>query len=158
MSDSLDNAMRVMADQARQIDRLRAELHNLKWALGTEGYEQMATPEEQAEHDKAVHAHNEFLARLEKGKTVYEELKADAEQARSVLRHLEWSASYSYCTGWPSCPVCHGIKPGYGADEDGNLPLNQGHRDGCSLAVAIDDMMSSKTPVKIARGGPAERD
>jgi len=63
-------------------ESLKHENHNLKWAIGTEGYEQMATPEEQAEHDKAVQAHNEFIARLEKGKTVYEELKADAERYR----------------------------------------------------------------------------
>ena len=55
----------------------------------------------------------------------------------SILRGLEWSASYSRCTGWPCCPVCGGIKPGHGADEQGYLPNNQGHRDGCKLAAAI---------------------
>ena len=59
------------------------------------------------------------------------------DKAVAVLKHLEWSNSYSYCTGWPSCPICHGIKPGYGADERGNRPRNQGHRDGCALADAL---------------------
>ena len=66
----------------REYERLKHENHNLNWALGTDGYEQMATPEEQAEHDKAVRAHNEFLARLEKGKTGYALLKEDAERYR----------------------------------------------------------------------------
>lgn len=44
---------------------------------------------------------------------------------------------YSYCTGWPCCPICKGIKPGYGADEDGNLPINSGHRDNCRLARSM---------------------
>lgn len=78
---------------ADEIERLRAENHNLNWAFGTEGYEQMATPEEQAEHDKAVHAHNEFLARLEKGKTVYEELKADAARYRWLRANRQFCAA-----------------------------------------------------------------
>lgn len=57
--------------------------------------------------------------------------------AIKVLRKLEWSKSYSYCTGFPCCPICHGIKPGHGADEAGRLPLNQGHRDDCELKLAI---------------------
>ena len=56
----------------------------------------------------------------------------------ALLKQLEWSKSYSYCTGWPSCPICHGIKPGHGRDENGTLPDNQGHRKGCELANAID--------------------
>lgn len=57
--------------------------------------------------------------------------------AVEILRKLEWSKTYSYCTGWPSCPICQGIKPGHGADGDGNLPINSGHRDGCELKEAI---------------------
>jgi len=56
----------------------------------------------------------------------------------ALLKQLEWSKSYSYCTGWPSCPICGGIKPGEGRDENGTLPDNQGHRKGCELANAID--------------------
>lgn len=57
--------------------------------------------------------------------------------SKEVLKELEWSASYSPCTGWPCCPICKGIKPGHGADEKGDLPLNQGHRKDCRLAMAI---------------------
>lgn len=59
-------------------------------------------------------------------------------KAVKVLRQLEWSATYSYCTGWSCCPVCKGIKPGHGRDENGLLPNNQGHRAGCKLADAIE--------------------
>lgn len=67
--------------------------------------------------------------------------------AESVLRDLEWSATYSYCTGWPCCPVCKGIKPGHGADEHGDLPNNQGHRKDCRLAAAIapDETLETRT-------------
>ena len=54
-----------------------------------------------------------------------------------VLKTLEWSSTYSRCTGWPSCPVCNGIKPGHGRDEFGRLPINQGHFPGCMLNRAI---------------------
>lgn len=57
--------------------------------------------------------------------------------AVQVLRKVEWCKSYSYCTGWPCCPICGGIKPGHGRDENGTLPDNQGHRAGCDLAAAI---------------------
>jgi hypothetical protein len=56
----------------------------------------------------------------------------------AVLKQLEWCKSYSYCTGWPSCPICRGIKPGEGRDENGTLPDNQGHRKGCELANGIE--------------------
>jgi hypothetical protein len=62
---------------------------------------------------------------------------ASAVSAVAVLRGLEWSAAYSYCTGWRCCPVCGGIKPGHGADEHGDLPSNQGHRAECKLASVI---------------------
>ena len=57
--------------------------------------------------------------------------------AIEVLKQLEWSAVYSYCTGWPCCPVCRGIKPGYGRDEDGSLPMNTNHTADCKLGKAI---------------------
>lgn len=55
-----------------------------------------------------------------------------------ILRRLEWSGTYSYCTGWPCCPICKGIKPGHGRDADtGAFPDNSGHRDGCALSQAL---------------------
>ena len=58
-------------------------------------------------------------------------------KAVDILKKLEWSKIYSYCTGWPSCPICHGIKPGHGADESGALPDNSGHSEDCELKEAI---------------------
>lgn len=57
--------------------------------------------------------------------------------AVDVLKKLEWCRPYSYDTGWASCPICGGIRPGWGADEAGILPDNQGHRPNCALAEAI---------------------
>lgn len=61
----------------------------------------------------------------------------ERDVAHNVLRKLEWSAHYSYCTGWPCCPICKGIKPGYGADTRGDFPDNSGHTDKCQLAKCI---------------------
>lgn len=48
-----------------------------------------------------------------------------------ILKRLEWSGIYSYCTGWPCCPLCRGIAPGHGLDKDGNPPINIGHSKEC---------------------------
>ena len=58
-------------------------------------------------------------------------------KATEVLKRLEWSGKYSYCTGWPCCPICKGIKPGHGKDENGVPPDNTGHRETCDLATAL---------------------
>lgn len=49
------------AKYAERIAELEQDVHNLNWALGTEGYETMATPEQQAEADKA---HAETMERI----------------------------------------------------------------------------------------------
>ena len=55
-----------------------------------------------------------------------------------LLRRLEWSGTYSYCTGWPCCPICKGIKHGHGKDRDtGEIPDNTGHRSTCELGRAL---------------------
>lgn len=61
-------------------------------------------------------------------------------KATELLLRLEWSKPYSYCTGWPCCPICGGIKPGHGRDENGELPINQGHRQGCALVDALAEL------------------
>jgi hypothetical protein len=43
-----------LADATRKLEEASKENHNLNWALGAEGYDRMATPEEQAEHEEAV--------------------------------------------------------------------------------------------------------
>lgn len=56
---------------------------------------------------------------------------------QEVLERLEWSGIYSYCTGWPCCPSCRAIKPGFGRDDAGRLPDAQGHTADCKLATAL---------------------
>lgn len=53
-----------------------------------------------------------------------------------LLKRLEWSRIYSYCTGWPCCPICRGIKPGHGYC-CGKYPDNSGHSPDCELDKAI---------------------
>ena len=64
-------------------------------------------------------------------------LEKKMNKAEQVLKRLEWSARYSYCTGWPCCPICKGIKPGHGKDENGVPPDNSGHRDNWELVAAL---------------------
>ena len=56
-----------------------------------------------------------------------------------LLTRLEWSGTYSYCTGYPCCPICKGIKPGHGADQQGNMPLHKGHDKGCPYYGLFDE-------------------
>lgn len=57
-----------------------------------------------------------------------------ARQARAILTRLEWSGTYSSCTGWDCCPVCSGIKPGMGYDPvTHSYPDKSGHREDCEL-------------------------
>ena len=66
-------------------------------------------------------------------------------KAEAELRRLEWSGRYSYCTGWPACPSCKGIKPGYGRDEFGNPPDSQGHHENCKLNEALGGEITVKS-------------
>jgi len=63
-------------------------------ALGTEGYDQMATPEEQAEHEAAVRAHHDVLARLEEGKRAYEAMKQDARMRGGIVTGCEAARTF----------------------------------------------------------------
>jgi hypothetical protein len=57
-----------------------------------------------------------------------------AKRTRALLARLEWSAIYSYYTGWACCPACRGIKPGHGYDRDtDSYPDSSGHRAACEL-------------------------
>lgn len=56
-----------------------------------------------------------------------------------LLNRLEWSGTYSYCTGYPCCPICKGIKPGHGIDHQGNDPLHSGHDKDCPYYGLFDE-------------------
>ena len=71
----------------KEIEALRAENHNLNWALGTPGYNTMATPAEQAEHEAAVARIDAVLARMEKAKEEHAAMTADAERYRFMDEH-----------------------------------------------------------------------
>lgn len=70
-----------------EVEALRAENHNLNWALGTPGYNAMATPEDQAEHEAAVARTDAILARMEKAKAERAAMTADADRYRFMDEH-----------------------------------------------------------------------
>ena len=80
------DARHAAAEHAAQADariaELEAEVHNLNWALGTPGYEQMATPEDQAEHEVGVERVNAMLAKMEANKAAHDAMVKDAGRYR----------------------------------------------------------------------------
>jgi multidrug resistance efflux pump len=61
-----------------------AAVHNLNWALGTPGYEEMATAEEQAEHTEACARMDEMLERMAENKRKHDAATKDAERYRKL--------------------------------------------------------------------------
>lgn len=80
-----NQSLRVLASE---VERLRAEVHNLNWALGTPGYDQMATPEEQAESDAAVARTNDFIARIAENKEKHDAMVKDAAAWRAMTEAM----------------------------------------------------------------------
>lgn len=75
----------LLADAAETIDSLRREVHNLNWALGTEGYETMATPEEQAEADAAHASVLENIERMKARRARWEALLPDGQDPLDAI-------------------------------------------------------------------------
>jgi predicted RNase H-like nuclease (RuvC/YqgF family) len=127
-----------MLDEMRLNERLKAELA----AVVNESFttERVTAPPD---------AKDAEIERLRMEYAEYREVSANESDAREaeierlreqhqMLRgELEWNSTYSYCTGWPSCPLCGGIKPGHGADEFGNLPTNSGHKPSCFWSATL---------------------
>ena len=65
---------------------LRKEVHNLNWALGTPGYAEMATPEEQSEHVAAAGRVDDLLARMAENKRKHDASMKNAARY-DWLRH-----------------------------------------------------------------------
>ena len=86
LGKSLCDAYRVMGDEITrlraEVEALNAENHNLNWTLGTPGYNAMATPEEQAEHEAAVARADKFIEQIAKRKAEQEAAEADAARFR----------------------------------------------------------------------------
>ena len=81
------DALSDHADSLRaEVERLKEENHNLNWALGTDGYDQMATPEQQAEADQAHARSVSFIDRMgERAKR----FAAIVPEGADLLEHLE---------------------------------------------------------------------
>lgn len=83
-ADEIAELRHVAAEHAAQADariaELEAEVHNLNWALGTPGYEQMATPEDQAAHEVGVERVNAMLAKMAANKAEHDAMVKNAER------------------------------------------------------------------------------
>ena len=73
-------------DLIAERDELRRQVHNLNWALSMPGFEQMATPEDQAEHEAGAAAVDAVLARMEHNKAQHDAMVKDAERYRWLRR------------------------------------------------------------------------
>lgn len=78
----------MLRSQHARIAELEAEVHNLNWALGTEGYESMATPEQQAEADAAHAAVLKNIEGMKKRRDRIAELEAVARAALEALESV----------------------------------------------------------------------
>lgn len=67
-----------LAEAQAKIAELEKDVHNLNWALGTDGYQEMATPEEQAEHEAAFVVVKDRITEMAKRKAEYDALVRDA--------------------------------------------------------------------------------
>ena len=74
----------VMQQLVAERDELRRQVHNLNWALSMPGFEQMATPEDQAEHEAGAAAVDAVLARMEHNKKQHDAMVKDAERWRKL--------------------------------------------------------------------------
>lgn len=94
---------RLRADAAR----LEREVHNLNWALSTPGYEQMATPEDQAEHEAGQARVTAVLDRMAAAKAEHDAMEADAARYRWLLDESDWIGD-RWRTVWGKWDGCDG--------------------------------------------------
>lgn len=85
---SAEQLRRIPALEAR-VAELEQEVHNLNWALGSEGYDQMATPEQQAEHEQGMQAVNANLERMKANAELHKKLVPEGMTALERLAELE---------------------------------------------------------------------
>ena len=86
-------------DLIAERDELRRQVHNLNWALSMPGFEQMATPEDQAEHEAGVAAIDAVLARMEHNKAQHDAMVKEAERYRKLVASGNFCAASSGA-GW----------------------------------------------------------
>lgn len=91
----LDTYKRLAATCASQVKDLAEKVHNLNWALGTEGYETMATPAQQSEANNAEKQSDEILLRLKQKKTLFDKLVEALTASDELLRSLENSGGFT---------------------------------------------------------------
>ena len=66
-----------------EVADLKKQVHDLNWALGTEGYDKMHDPQDQADHEEACRGTELFIQRME------EAAERQAELVRKAARY-DW--------------------------------------------------------------------
>jgi hypothetical protein len=83
-------------DLIAERDELRRQVHNLNWALSMPGFEQMATPEDQAAHEAGAAAIDAVLARMEHNKAQHDAMVKAAERYRWLRQNAITLDGFSY--------------------------------------------------------------
>lgn len=78
----------VLEQLRRQAEDDARTIHNLNWALGTEGYEEMATEEDRADHDEGLRIVSVNLQRLAENKARYDVLVPEGKTLLEVAEDL----------------------------------------------------------------------
>ena len=90
--DTQATSMQFDAQESREakdeIERLKRDNHNLNWALGSPGYDQMATPEEEAGHVAAVANVTANIERMRLRKERHDALVPGDEDYLDVIERL----------------------------------------------------------------------
>lgn len=101
----------------RQVEDDARTIHNLNWALGTEGYEEMATEEDRADHDEGQRIVSVNLQRMAENKARYDVLvpegKTLLEVAENLTRQVEAltsQASRAFDLKGMIDRLCHGLE------------------------------------------------
>lgn len=90
LDETLAYAQAVADERVREalaeVADLKKQVHDLNWALGTEGYDKMHDPQDQADHEEAVRGTERFIQRME------EAAERQAELERKAARY-DWLRS-----------------------------------------------------------------
>lgn len=74
-------------ESAKKIAELKEQVHNLNWALGTDGYEQMATVEQQLEYKEGLKKIEARIANMKHRKDKITELQSQVNQLRDAFQN-----------------------------------------------------------------------
>lgn len=81
----------TLEEAVAKIAALERQVHDLNWALGTEGYDTLSDPQDQADHDAAVRGTELFVQRMAQAAARQQALETDAARYQLLRRGQKWS-------------------------------------------------------------------